>query len=276
MHEIVGLHHRRCRPAGLTAALYMARYRRKALVVHDGRARALRIPKTHNAPGFPDGIAGAELVDRMIAHACEFGALIEEAEIVAATRGSDHFELTSTDGQNWQSRSLILATGICLNQIDMPHDEHEAASEAGTLRYCPVCDGYEHIDSKICVVGCDRQGAAEALFLRRYSADVTLIPNNFPDLYPDELAAMRDAGISVIEHPLDRLHGHADRMDVYLQGENEPLSFGVVYPALGCNPRNELARLWGFQSAMPARSRAMRLMKPRSKDFMPPATLSKA
>ena len=68
-------------PAGLTAALYLARYRRDALVIHDGNSRALRIPKTHNAPGFPDGITGPELIERMTRHATEFGARIEEDEV---------------------------------------------------------------------------------------------------------------------------------------------------------------------------------------------------
>lgn len=233
-------------PAGLTAALYMARYRRQTLVLHDGKARALKIPKTHNAPGFPDGVSGIELIDRMTTHAAEFGAAFEEAEITTATLNKGIFQLASGDGRDWQSRSLILATGTCLNEIDMPHGEHDAAVEAGVLRYCPICDGYEHIDNKIGVVGCDTQGAAEALFVRRYSSDVTLIPNNFAELHRDELAAMREAGISVIERPLDRVQGHADRMDVYLQGESEPMSFGVVYPALGTSPRNELAKALGF------------------------------
>ena len=61
-------------PAGLTAALYMARYRRRVLVLHDGTARALRIPLTHNAPGYPEGISGSDLIDRMARHALEYGA----------------------------------------------------------------------------------------------------------------------------------------------------------------------------------------------------------
>lgn len=73
-------------PAGLTAALYLARYRRDVLVVHDGRSRALRIPETHNAPGFPEGIAGPELIARMTPHAAGFGARIEEAEITRMER----------------------------------------------------------------------------------------------------------------------------------------------------------------------------------------------
>ena len=52
-------------PAGLTAAIYLGRFRRKALVIDDGTGRAERIPKTHNHPGFPGGIAGAELVGRI-------------------------------------------------------------------------------------------------------------------------------------------------------------------------------------------------------------------
>ena len=234
-------------PAGLTAALYMARFRRKVLVLHDGKARALRIPNTHNAPGFPAGISGIDLIDRMTRHAVEFGATIMETEISSAKRNTELFELTADNGQQWTSRSLILATGIILNQVDMPHDEHEAAIADGILRYCPICDGFEYIDTAICVVGCDSQGAAEALFLRRYSADITLVPNNFAELGSVELAAMREAGIKVVDKPLDRLHGRKDRMDVYLSGQTKPLSFDVIYPALGVQPRTELAAALGLE-----------------------------
>lgn len=227
----------------------MARFRRKVLVIHDGQARALRIPKTHNAPGFPDGVAGIELIERMTDHAVEFGAELVEAEIVSATHDGDLFELTAKDGRVWTARSLILATGIVLNEVDMPHDQHEAAIAAGVLRYCPICDGFEHIDKAIGIIGCDSQGAGEALCLRQYSANITLIPNDFAELDPRELAKMREAGITVIEQPMDRLHPMKDRMDVYLCGEVEPLSFDVIYPALGVTPRNELARSLGLKTS---------------------------
>lgn len=71
-------------PAGLTAALYMARYRRTVLVLHDVSARALRIPLTHNAPGFPGGISGPDLIARMTRHAESYGASVREACIVKA------------------------------------------------------------------------------------------------------------------------------------------------------------------------------------------------
>jgi thioredoxin reductase (NADPH) len=233
-------------PAGLTAAMYMARFRRAVLVLHDGKARALRIPKTHNAPGFPDGISGVDLIARMTRHAVKFGAKISEAEVISTQRNADVFELVAKDGGTWITRSLILATGIVLNEIEMDHDEHEAAIAAGILRYCPICDGFEHIDEAIGVVGCDSQGAAEALFLRQYSANITLVPNNFAELDPPELKAMRDAGINVKEPPLDRLQPLDDRINLYLCGDDAPLSFDVIYPALGVRPRSELARSLGL------------------------------
>lgn len=233
-------------PAGLTAALYMARFRRKVLVLHDGSARALRIPKTHNAPGFPDGVTGPDLIARMSEHATGFGAEVAEAEIVSAQQNGDRFELLSGDGRSWQARSLILATGVAHNEIKIDTGGHQAAIAAGILRYCPVCDGYEHIDTAIGVIGCDSQGAAEALFLRRFSSDVTLVPLNFAELDKGELAAMREVGITVVEHPVARLDALRHRMDVYLEGNAQPLSFDVVYPALGVTPRTELAAALGL------------------------------
>ena len=233
-------------PAGLTAALYMARFRRKVLVLHDGSARALRIPKTHNAPGFPDGVTGPDLIARMSEHATGFGAEVAEAEIVSAQQNGDRFELLSGDGRSWQARSLILATGVAHNEIKIDTGGHQAAIAAGILRYCPVCDGYEHIDTAIGVIGCDSQGAAEALFLRRFSSDVTLVPLNFAELDKGELAAMREVGITVVEHPVARLDALPHRMDVYLEGNAQPLSFDVVYPALGVTPRTKLAAALGL------------------------------
>lgn len=233
-------------PAGLTAALYMARFRRKVLVLHDGSARALRIPKTHNAPGFPDGVTGPDLIARMSEHATGFGAEVAEAEIVSAQQNGDRFELLSGDGRSWRTRSLILATGVAHNEIKIDTGGHQAAIAAGILRYCPVCDGYEHIDTAIGVIGCDSQGAAEALFLRRFSSDVTLVPLNFAELDKGELAAMREVGITVVEHPVARLDALPHRMDVYLEGNAQPLSFDVVYPALGVTPRTELAAALGL------------------------------
>ncbi|HCF1891946.1 NAD(P)/FAD-dependent oxidoreductase [Pseudomonas aeruginosa] len=228
-------------PAGLTAALYLARYRRQVLVLHDDESRALRIPRTYNVPGYADGIVGTELIERMMEHATSYGAEIEQAEIRSAQRRDGMFLLEAADGHAWSCRALILATGLRLNQLDLPHETHEAAIQADVLRYCPVCDGYEHRDKRIGVIGCDADGAAEALFLRQYSRDITLMSLDRPELSSEQLVELDDAGITLVAGALRALSPHDDRMDVLLEGREAPLSFDVVYPALGTRPRSELA-----------------------------------
>lgn len=232
-------------PAGLTAALYLARYKRRVLVVHDEKSRALRIPKTLNAPGFPEGIAGPTLIERMTRHAVNFGAIIQRAQITDIKRSPAGFELKSSSGESFEGRAVILAAGIVLNQVDLPHDLHEQAIQDDVLRYCPVCDGYEHRGKKIGVIGCDSNGAAEALFLRQFSAEVTLMPLSHPELSEAQKREMEEAGITVTLGGLAKLHPHADRMDVHLEGMDGPVSFDVLYPALGCRPRTELAAQLG-------------------------------
>ncbi len=232
-------------PAGLTAALYLARYRREPLVLHDGKSRALRIPLTHNAPGFPEGIGGPDLIARMTRHAVQYGAELEEAEVVAIEPAPEGFLFRLGNGSTRLGRAVILATGVELNQVDLPEAVHEAAIRAGVLRYCPVCDGYEHTEKRIGVIGCDTNGAAEALFLRRYSRDVTLMPLNRPELSPAEALDLASAGVRLEAGALLALEPAADHIAVHLDSAAS-LAFDVVYPALGCRPRSELARRLGL------------------------------
>ena len=232
-------------PAGLSAALYMARFRRRVLVVHDGRTRAARIPETHNVPGFPDGIEGPALIARMGEHARRHGAEVREAEVVSAGRDGATFLLQLAEGETLRAESLILATGLRLNEPPLPRAEHEAAIHAGVLRYCPICDGFEHTGHRIGVLGCDASAAAEALFLRQYSDDVTLVPMDMPELDDAQRRELADAGVAVESRPVARLMPRGDCFEIQLEGAAEPVSFGVVYPALGTRQRTELAAMLG-------------------------------
>lgn len=233
-------------PAGLSAALYMARFRRRVLVLHDGKSRALRIPKTHNVPGFPDGVEGSALVERMVGHARRYGAHVREAE-VTAVRHDDVFVLETAAREQVHAEALVLATGLHLKEPPLPKVEHEAAIRAGVLRYCPICDGFEHAGQRVAVLGCDAAGAAEALFLRQYSDDVTLVPMDMPELNEAQRRELADAGVVVESRPAARLFPRDDRFEIQLEGAPELLSFCVVYPALGTRQRTELAAMLGVQ-----------------------------
>lgn len=233
-------------PAGLTAALYLGRYRRDPLVIHDGSARAACIPLTHNVPGFPEGISGTDLLARMTAHAQTYGARVQEGCVTGLTRIADGFRLTLEDGRNFDARTVILATGILLNQVDLPHDVHEQAIGDDVLRYCAVCDAYEHSDRKIGVVGCEESGAGQALFLSRYSDQVTLYPDDPQAMDPADRAKLEANGVSISGMPMARVEPTRTTMEVWAVDGANPTAFDVVYPCFGTRPRTDLARQLGL------------------------------
>ncbi|HSO47676.1 MAG TPA: NAD(P)/FAD-dependent oxidoreductase, partial [Rhizobiaceae bacterium] len=162
-------------PAGLTAALYLARYLRSVLVfdARDGRARM--IPKTHNLASFPGGISGLDILDRMRVHAELYGAEIKTGIVRAVEKHGDALQI-STDSGVETARNLILATGVFNHRPPLSIHDHDRGLAAGLIRYCPVCDGYENRGKCIAVLGGGEHGFREANFIRHYSSSVTLIP----------------------------------------------------------------------------------------------------
>lgn len=234
-------------PAGLSAALYAARFLRATLVLHDRAPRAAQIPLTRNVPGFVDGIAGPDLLQRMTHHAMKYGARLIAARVERATRTKDGtFELQCENGRSWSARALILATGVEHNRLPIDADLHERAIKQGAVRYCPVCDGYEHVHDRIGVVGCDVSGAAEALFLRQFSPNVRLLTQRAAELTERQRRELAHAGIRTITEPIESYELVPDGMEVKLTGDDLPLAFDVLYAALGVRPRNALARMLGL------------------------------
>jgi thioredoxin reductase (NADPH) len=236
-------------PAGLSAALYAARFLRSTLVIHDGTPRAAQIPLTRNLPGHEAGIGGVDLMARMTRQAEACGAVIVQAKVTAAHRRDDGmFVLTADDGASWTARALILATGVAQNQPPLPEDVHQAAVDAGVLRYCPICDGFEHRGERIAVLGCDVSGAAEALFLKGYSDSVTLIPRRHVALTSEERRDLETAGVRVLTEAVTRYAPNDRQMIVHLES-GASFACDVLYPALGSQPRNDLARMLGIDTS---------------------------
>lgn len=160
-------------PAGLTAAIYLARFRRRFAILHDGQSRAALIARSHNLPGFPDGIGGTALLERMEAQARRYGARPERARVTGLARTEAAF-MAATEAGEVAARTVLLATGV---RDRGPGFADEAAALArGVLRYCPICDGFEAIGQRIGVLGEGRHGEQEAAFLRTYAAEVVLFP----------------------------------------------------------------------------------------------------
>jgi len=222
-------------PAGLMAAIYLTRFRRKVCVLDAGASRAALIPRSHNLPGFPNGIPGPELLARMDQQLKELGVFVQRAEVESLERGEGHFRARHAEGEVRAAR-VILASGIVDRQ--MPLADWLPAVRQGLLRYCPVCDGYEAIDRKIAVVGPLTQAMAKALFMRTYSDDVTLLPI---DGDGDAAARQRLAAAGVrVTAPVRRLSKTEQTIEAELaDGSRE--AFEVIYPAMGAETRSGLA-----------------------------------
>lgn len=234
-------------PAGLTAAIYLARYRRSFLVMDAGASRAAWIPTSHNHPGFPDGIGGAELLGRIRDQAERYGAAIRTACPVRTLRGTPEGRFAAeTEGGPVEARTVLIATGVIDLEPELP-DLFDAV-QRGLIRHCPVCDAWEVIDDSIGVIGHDSHAANEALFLRDYSADVTLLSLGRPfELEAGRRRALEDAGIVLVDAAVNEVVTEGSRIARLEMRDGAALAFDTLYSALGCAPRNELARQLGAE-----------------------------
>jgi thioredoxin reductase (NADPH) len=236
-------------PAGLTAAIYLARFRRKTVVLDRGNSRAALIPESHNYPGFPDGIGGKELLSRLGLQAERHAAEIRRGHVTRIEMSGRDWRVLG-DGIDLVARAVLLATGVNDRRPDLSDEIHEAALAAGKLRYCPICDGYEAAgpaaDARIGVVGANSRGVAKALFLRHYSPRMTLFTLEVCELDVADRDKLDRAGIVWDPRPVTRydFSGDAVRLEVADDGH---AVVDTLYPALGSLPNIELVQQLGIR-----------------------------
>jgi thioredoxin reductase (NADPH) len=231
-------------PAGLTAATYLARFHRDIVVVDAGRSRARWIPTSHNVPGFPRGVAGETLLQRLRAQAGEYGVDIREGCIARLQRDDDGFTATAADGARWRARTVILASGIVDVMPAMPGLED--AIEQHVVRLCAVCDGYEASDERIAVYAPIDIAIGHALFLRTFSSRVSAVRSQPGDAAPELAAAAQAAGVALLP-PSVSLH-HDGECCVFTFDDGSTQRFDTVYPVLGCDAQSQLATALGARS----------------------------
>jgi thioredoxin reductase (NADPH) len=225
-------------PAGLLAALYLARFRRKIVLVDESESRCSLIPRSNNVPGFERGISGKELLVRMREQVDRFDVSIVHERVERLDRSETGF-IARCKNARVEASKVILATGIV--DIHPKLEGWEEALHRGDLRYCPICDGYEAIDRSIAVIGSARAAPKKALFLRTYSARVTALTTNSSEAWSTEDEhQLRNAGVFMHGSHVTRLFKRSGRLVTTLADGRE-FEFEVVYPAMGAHVRSELA-----------------------------------
>jgi len=227
-------------PAGLTAATYLGRFRRQVLVADGGPPRACWIPVSHNMPGFPKGITGEGILDRMRDQALEYDAVIEAGRVESLKREGEGF-VARLNGREVRVRAVLLATGVVDHHPDLPGVED--AVKRSLVRICPICDAYEAIDKCVAIIGKDDLGVREAAFMRTYTDRITLIHIGPPEALT-ERAALERLGITLVEGSIEDVKLERDRVTALCWGGGVH-AFDMVYSALGTTPNAELAEtLW--------------------------------
>jgi thioredoxin reductase (NADPH) len=229
--------------AGLTAAVYLGRYKRRALLVDADASRLALIPCTRNVPGFPDGIVGRELLQRLRSQADKYGVprvggFVDELRVL-----EEGFEARAGT-RRWRARYVLLATGARDVEPDIPG--LGPALQVGQVRYCPICDGFETQGQRVAVLGRGRHGLREALFVAGFDNEVTwLALETHEEVDPAELARLRAGGVRIAEHlPRRILCNQPGGVEVEL-ANGQQLRFDVLYPALGLHHACELATALG-------------------------------
>lgn len=232
-------------PAGMTAAIYLARFRRRVVLIDGGDSRAALIPRSHNHPGYPDGIRGEDLLARMREQTDRFGVLTLAAQATAIDRLPDGaFGIAA--GRTLAADHVILATGS--RDRMPPVDDPVRHIREGLIRQCPVCDAYELIDKPVAIIGAKDCTAGEALFMSHYTPDITLLTLGDPlDVKASIQARLDDARVRILADRVTAWDFAADGVGVRV--DDGWRRFAAVYSGLGIDPQNALARGLGVDLA---------------------------
>ncbi len=161
-------------PAGMTAGLYAGRGRFKTLLLEKliTGGQVMTTDHVDNYPGFPEGVAGFELSQRMRDQAERFGVEIRSAEVTALKPGNPYHTIVLEGGEEIIGRAVIIASGAQPRRAGFPGEAEFTGKGVG---YCATCDGALYRDETIAVVGGGDTALQDAVFLTRFAQKVYLI-----------------------------------------------------------------------------------------------------
>lgn len=242
-------------PAGLTAAIYLRRFTRKIALVDKGNSRLRLIPVSHNYPGFPEGVPGHILLGNLEAQLERYGGAVMPGEIVDLRIEdglfvADYAREDAPGGESTQIRALtvLLATGV--TDAGLPIESWREAIAFGSVRLCPVCDGFDVMDKRIAVATAETNPVGHALFMRTFSSEVTLFERGSPSMLSiDDRRRLAAAGVRTVDSPLVSVTLDASMKPVLHTEDGAEHGADVFYPMLGENARSGLAAKLGARIA---------------------------
>jgi thioredoxin reductase len=232
-------------PAGLSAALWLARYRRRTLILDEARGRNEDAWAVHGYPGIED-LQPQELRRRLREQAMSAGALLERRRVQCIRGRKEAFEVEDVEGDTAQARRIVLAYGRTDRIPDVPGLRELYGT---SVFHCPDCDGPSLVDGRVGVIGHDRAAAALALYLLTWCRRVLLLTHGLePDLGPSATDVLARHGVTVETRRLVDLVGlHGTLRQVRLEG-GATLDLDALFFHWGSDPAAELGPMTGCLS----------------------------
>ncbi|HUF24377.1 MAG TPA: NAD(P)/FAD-dependent oxidoreductase [Vicinamibacterales bacterium] len=229
-------------PAGLSAALILARACRRVLVFDHGRprnasARALNGYLTRD--GIPPHDFRALAREELARY--EDVRVIDQ-EVTDAVCEEGLFHVTTLDGRRFSARKLMLATGVVDHVPDIPGLREMYGK---SVFHCPYCDGYELRGQPLAVYGCDERGYGLALELTGWSGDIALVSDGPCGVDAKRLAQLAQHRITVREEKLVRLEGTDGQLERIVFESGEPLTRRALFFTTGQTQSSHLAEALG-------------------------------
>ena len=161
-------------PAGLTAGMYCARARLNTLLLEKAFAggQIVNAERVDNYPGFPEGIAGFDLVMLMQQQAEKYGLQIAYSEVMAVESRDRYKKVVTTTDGTYEAKALIIAGGAEHNHLGVPGEEEHVGRG---VSYCATCDGAFYRDQVVAIVGGGDSAVVEAISLTKFAAKVYVI-----------------------------------------------------------------------------------------------------
>lgn len=246
-------------PAGLTAALYLAREGLDVLVIEKA-ALGGQIGITQvldNFPGFDEGISGAEFADRLSRQARKFGVELLQAQEVTGIENDGQYHIVRTDsGDHYHSKAILLSSGARYRRLDIPGED---ALIGINVHFCATCDGAFYKNKNVLVAGGGNSGFEEGLFLTKFAKQVDIIVNSqepkASKILQEKVQEQKNMKI-YLNHEITELKGEHKLESVVVMDKNtneiKELKYDGVFVFIGLSPNNdllkELATLdpWGF------------------------------
>ncbi|MGF7228791.1 MAG: NAD(P)/FAD-dependent oxidoreductase [Candidatus Saccharibacteria bacterium] len=196
MHDVITIG---AGPAALTAAIYTTREDLDTLLFERGVVGGLAAVTdwVDNYPGFPEGLQGLDLAEKLHKQAERFGAVIELGEVMKITDEGAYKRLETTSG-DMLAKTVLIATGSDYKKIGIPGEQ---AYYARGVHYCATCDGAFYRDKRLIVVGGGNSAVQEAMFLTRFASHIDLLVRG------DSFRASE-----ILQHDLEK---HKDKITVH-------------------------------------------------------------